>query len=345
MNNRQTKSRVKHAAYFLALAISGIGAALHAADYPTAGPTPVWPPPPDKPCVIYVGSFSKPADVGIKDSMFKNVAHWITGTDTAQDNLANPVGVALDENGGLCMSDTATKKVSYYDAGARRWQEWDHVDAIAFKAPVAVAKRGSTIFVADAALAEVIAFDTTGKLLFLINHDLERPCGLALLGERLYATDVAGHCVVAFDLRGNRLLRFGRRGTGPGEFNYPTHAATDERGHLLITDSLNSRVQVFDAEGHFQSEIGSAGDTSGHFGRPKGVAVDSFGHVYVADGVFDNIQVFDLSGRLLLNLGGSGAGLGQFGLPNGIAISRDNHIYVADSCNHRVQIFQFVGQP
>lgn len=345
MTKRRIIWKTKHAARFLAVALLAACAVLRAADHPAASPAPVWPPPPDNARVIYVRSFSKPADVGIKRSAAKRISNWITGTEAPQENLANPVGLSVDESGGLCLADTAARRVSYYNIAARRWQQWDHAGGIIFNTPVAVAKRGGTIFVADATLAEVIAFDTSGKLLFLIKHDLERPCGLALLGERLYVTDVAGHCVVAFDLQGKLLLRFGNRGTGPGEFNYPTHAASDAQGHLLITDALNNRVQVFDAEGHFQREIGSAGDTSGHFGRPKGVAVDSFGHVYVVDAVFDNIQIFDLSGRLLLNLGGSGAGPGQFGLPNGIAISRDNQIYVADSCNHRVQVFQYVGQP
>src|SRR5581483_4701405 len=338
---------MKNAAHCLAfvLAFSVAGAGIRAENHPVTSPAPAWPPPPDNARVIYIRSFSRPADVGITGSALKRISSWITGTETAGHNLASPVGVAVDEAGGVCLADSAAKKVTYYDVAAKQWQQWDRAGGIAFNTPVAVAKRGGTIFVADAALAEVIAFDTGGKLLFQINHDLERPCGLALLGERLYVTDVAGHCVTAFDMQGKRLLRFGRRGTGPGEFNYPTHAAADTRGHLLVTDALNSRVQVFDAEGRFQAEIGSAGDTSAHFGRPKGVAVDSFGHVYVADAVFDNIQVFDLSGRLLLNLGGSGPGPGQFGLPNGIAISRDNHIYVADSCNHRVQEFQYIGQP
>jgi DNA-binding beta-propeller fold protein YncE len=328
----------------LALAVLAACAPLRAADKSPGGPGLVWPPPPNEPRIVYVRALSKPADVGVKGSAFKRVANWFTGGDAGAQSLANPVGLAVDETGGLCLADTVTRKVSFYDAAANTWRQWDRAGAIAFNTPVSVAKRGDTIFVADSGLAQIIAFDTNGKLLFQINHDLKRPCGLALLGERLYAADVEGHCVVVFDPRGNRLASFGHRGAGPGEFNFPTHIAACQ-GHLLVTDSLNSRVQVFDTEGQFQSEIGGPGDTSGHFGRPKGVAVDSFGHVYVTDAVFDNIQIFDLAGRFLLNLGATGSGAGQFAMPNGVAISRDNHIYVADSCNHRVQVFQYVGKP
>jgi DNA-binding beta-propeller fold protein YncE len=306
--------------------------------------SPVWPPPPDSARVVYVRSFNNPADLGIKSSVFKRVGNWIAGGGIDERRMINPLGIALDEKGNVCFTDTAAKTVSCVDLAARRWQQWDHAGAVHFSMPVAVAKKGNTVFVADSALGEIIAFDTGGKLLFEINHDLGRPSGLAILGDKLFVTDVEQHCVMVFDLRGRKLSTFGKRGTGRGEFNFPTHASTDSHGHLLITDAMNSRVQIFDAEGKFQTEIGSAGDTSGHFGRPKGVAVDSFGHIYVADAVFDNIQVFDFSGRLLLNLGETGFGPGQFGLPNGVAIDPDNQIYVADSYNHRVQVFKYVGQ-
>jgi DNA-binding beta-propeller fold protein YncE len=305
---------------------------------------PVWPPPPDAARVVYVQSITQPADVGIRGNALKRFANWFTGSAGGDKRLVNPFGIALDENGGFCVTDTGANRVCYYDAAKRRWQQWDHAGNVHFAAPVAAAIKGGVIFVADSALGEVVALDTEGKLLFEIKQGVARPSGLAILGEQLYVSDAGCHCVAVFDLHGNRISNFGERGTGPGQFNFPTHIAADSRGHLLVTDSLNSRVQVFDANGKYESEFGSAGDTSGHFGRPKGVAADSFGHIYVADAMFDNIQVFDLSGRLLLSLGVTGSGPGEFGLPNGIAISPDNRIYVTDPGNHRVQVFQYVGQ-
>jgi DNA-binding beta-propeller fold protein YncE len=326
-----------------ALAVAGVfnGAAGPANAAPSG---PVWPPPPDQARVIYVRSITQPADVGIRGNALRRFANWFAGTATDDKRLVNPFGIALDESGGFCVTDTGANRVCYFDAANRRWQQWDHAGNVRFVAPVAVAKKGGVIFVADSALGEVVALDTEGRLLFEIKQGVVRPSGLAILGEQLYVSDAGCHCVAVFDLRGNRLSNFGERGTGPGEFNFPTHIAADSHGHLLVTDSLNSRVQVFDADGKYESEFGSAGDTSGHFGRPKGVAADSFGHIYVADAVFDNIQVFDLSGRLLLSLGETGTGPGEFGLPNGIAISPDNRIYVTDPGNHRVQVFQYVGQ-
>ncbi len=290
-------------------------------------------------------AITQPKDVGIRPSAFRRLINWITGDTKGNELLYKPFGVALDERGNLCLTDTGVNAVGYLDFAAKRWTHWTGIGGAGFLSPVAIAKRNGTFFVADSGQGAVIVFDEKGKLKFRIGGDLKRPAGLALGGDRLFVADSELHCVEVFDLKGKPLFRFGRRGSGPGEFDFPTHLATDNAGHLFVTDSLNGRVEVFDWEGHYQSEIGGAGDSAGHFSRPKGVAADSFGHVYVVDANFDNIQIFDLSGRLLLNLGGAGSDLGQFWLPNGIAISSDNRIFVSDCYNQRVQVFQYVGQP
>jgi DNA-binding beta-propeller fold protein YncE len=327
-------------------AAAGLLVSCASAKHEAAGatvPRLVWPPPPDAPYVVYLRSITQPADVQIKSPALKRLVNWVTGMGVGEGKLVNPFGLALDESGSLCITDTGANVVCLYDEAGKKWHRWDRAGKIRFVAPVAVAKKGDVLFVADSGLARVLAFNTTGQLLFQINHDLGRPVGLAILNDRLYVADVGRHCIAVFDLNGNFIFRFGRHGADPGDFNYPTHASADGQGHLLVTDSMNSRVQIFDADGHFLSAIGSAGDTSGHFGRPKGVAVDKLGHIYVMDALYNNVQIFDPSGKLLLILGGSGIAPGEFALPNGIAISADNRIYVADCLNHRIQVFQYIG--
>jgi len=305
---------------------------------------PVWPLPPNKPRIIYVRDISSPADIGVKPSIFTRLADWVTGVGRDKGKLDKPFGLALDETGSLLVTDTGANAVCLLDLARKKWTRWEAAGKIRFKSPVAVARHGQTMFVADSALGKVIAFDEKGKLRFEITNELERPSGLALLGDKLFITDSQWHHVVVCDVRGQLVSKFGRRGGGPGEFNFPTHVSVDAGGRVYVTDSLNHRIQVFDAAGRFQRAFGSVGDGPGYFSRPKGVAADSFGHVYVVDAVFDNIQVFDGQGRLLLNWGEAGPNPGQFWLPNGIAISRGNDIYVADSHNSRIQIFRYIGK-
>jgi DNA-binding beta-propeller fold protein YncE len=308
-------------------------------------PALVWPPAPDEPRIAFARILRGPHDIGQTASMFRSFANWITGDTGEILNLHKPFAVALDEAGNLCLTDTDENLVCYADFAHKTWRRYDGVGKIKFASPVAVARRNGVFYVADSQLAKVFAFNEKGSAIFEISSPLKRPVGLAVAGDSIFVVDSQAHAVLVFGRDGKYQSSFGQRGTGPGEFNFPTAIAADGRGHLVVSDTMNSRVQVFDERGNFLSQFGSNGDTSGHFARPKGVAIDPAGHIYVVDAVFDNFQIFDLAGQLLLNVGQSGSGNGEFGLPNGIAIGADNQIFVADAFNHRVQVFKYLGQP
>jgi DNA-binding beta-propeller fold protein YncE len=326
-----------------AIALCGCQAnkAQQTSDTPT---TPlVWPAPPEIARLSYERSVGRPRDVGARISAFGRMANWLTGASKGNEPLVRPFGLSLDEEDNLCLTDTAAHTVCFFDRAKKKWFRWDKIGKLRMLSPVAVAKRAETLYVADSGRAAVVAFNLSGKLRFQITNHLARPSGLAIAGQKLYVADAQLHRVFVYDLDGHELSSFGRRGTGPGEFNFPTHLAADSQGWLYVTDSMNCRVQIFTADGEFKGQIGSMGDSPGHFSRPKGVAVDALGHAYVVDANFDNIQIFDRDGRLLLGLGGAGQEPGQFWLPNGIAISRQNEIFVADCYNHRVQVFKYIG--
>jgi DNA-binding beta-propeller fold protein YncE len=311
----------------------------------SAPPNLVWPDPPDEPRVKYITSVSQPSDLGFKRSGFSRFANWLIGAEKAKEKFNKPFGLALDEGGNLCVTDTGANTVHLFDTTHKTWLHWQGVGTIRFVSPVAVAKTGDNLFVADSALGAVIGFNTKGALLFFRKEGLQRPAGLTVADGRLFVVDSQLNAILVFDLAGALLTQFGKRGAGPGEFNFPTHISADPHGVLLVTDSMNGRIQLLDLQGNFKGAIGSLGDSSGHFGRPKGVAVDSFGRVYVMDGLFDNLQIFERDGRLLLSLGEAGAKPGEFWMPGGIAIGGDNRIFIADSYNHRIQVLRYIGGP
>lgn len=304
----------------------------------------IWPPPPEPPRIAYVRSLSTPADFGAKSSVFSHFGRWLTGSGKSSDALRKPFGLALDEEENLCLTDTGANSVCFYDRKARKWHSWEKISQVRFLSPVALAKRNGIFFVADSTLGKVVAFGEDGKLRFQITNHLERPCAVAIIGNQFFIADSERHKVCVFGLDGRFQREFGERGVGKGQFNFPTHLATDQSGALYVTDSMNSRVQVFTSDGAYQREIGKLGDSPGNFGRPKGIAVDKAGRVYAMDAAFDNLQIFDKGGHLLLAVGENGSAPGQFWLPNGIAINSNNEIFVADSYNRRVQVFKHVGE-
>lgn len=82
--------------------------------------------------------------------------------------------------------------------------------------------------------------------------------------------------VVKFAKDGKFIKAWGKRGSGPGEFDTPHSIAMDSRGRLFVADRGNSRIQIFDQEGRFL-------DQWKRFGRPSGVFIDKKDTIYVAD--------------------------------------------------------------
>lgn len=82
--------------------------------------------------------------------------------------------------------------------------------------------------------------------------------------------------IVKFDKNGKFIKTWGKKGTGPGEFDTPHALAMDSQGRLFVGDRSNSRVQVFDQDGKFLDEWKQ-------FGRPSGIYIDRNDMLYVAD--------------------------------------------------------------
>src|SRR5262249_31130733 len=109
----------------------------------------VWPDPPEQPRVRYLASISKPSDLGFRRSGVSRFANWLIGAEQGNEKFVKPFGIALDEADNLCVTDTGANVVCFFDTAQKRWHRWASVGKFNFASPVAVAKRGTTLFVAD----------------------------------------------------------------------------------------------------------------------------------------------------------------------------------------------------
>ena len=216
---------------------------------------------------------------------------------------------------------------------------------INFLSPVSGCRDGSDgFYISDSSLRLIVQFSEKYKLKRILMSDQEkRITGIAFYNKKLFCTDTQNHKVLVINNQGNTLLEFGRRGSGKGTFNYPTHIIVDE-DTIYINDSLNFRIQMFDHHGEFKGMFGKNGKSGGDFSKPKGIAVDSKKRIFVSDVMFDNVQVFDTNGRFLSYFGGPGNAEGKFWMPSGIMIDKDDLIYVADTYNSRCQVFKVVDE-
>ncbi len=82
--------------------------------------------------------------------------------------------------------------------------------------------------------------------------------------------------IVKFSTKGEFIKAWGKRGSGPGEFDTPHGLAFDSRGRLFVADRGNNRIQIFDQDGKFLEE-------RKQFSRPSGIYIDRNDVLYVAD--------------------------------------------------------------
>ena len=306
----------------------------------------VWPPAPEPTRIEYLQSFGRARDFGWKRSLWRRFVDWAMN-ETDPSLLRRPFAMVVDSQGRLIIADIGSNEVKIFDAKKKSVKALRGFKGKAFGAPVCLTLDGDdNIYVGDSASGYVLKYSPQGKFLTFIGGEegaFKRPASIAFnpLNHQLYILDTVRPRVFAYSEDGRMVLKFGARGTAPGEFNYPTFLALDPRGNIYVNDTLNFRIQVFSPDGKYLSQFGEAGDGSGSINRPKGMAFDSEGHLYISEALFSTVQIFDPRGQYLLSFGESGRAAGEFYIPAGIAIDAADHIYVADPFQSRIEVFQY----
>src|SRR5262245_23081544 len=156
--------------------------------------------------------------------------------------------------------------------------------------------RQGNVWVTDAQIkdgkgTQVLKFSPDGKLLMSLgkagvagsgNDVFSGPCDVAIAqnGDIFVAdghiADVPVNRIMKFSKDGKFIKAWGKRGSGPGEFDTPHSIAIDSRGRIFVADRSNSRIQIFDQDGKFL-------DQWKQFGRPSGISIDRNDNMVVAD--------------------------------------------------------------
>jgi DNA-binding beta-propeller fold protein YncE len=228
------------------------------------------------------------------------------------EQLARPVGLALDAEEHLYVAEQARQRIAVFDTDGQLVRSITH---------------------ADIERPNGIAIDRDRGRIYLVNTST---------GRRISETG-KNHSILVFDLDGTLLDTIT---STPGEQDslaYPTYVTLDQTGNIYVGDTMNARVVKYDADGNYLTSFGKRGNGYGMFERPKGVALDSFGNLYVVDSAWSNVQIFNPRGDVLLYFGARGSIPGLLLNPTAIAIDQQNRIYVADHLNHRVNIYQLVN--
>ena len=299
-----------------------------------------------KPYITWISQYPPALSEKPKKSFGTRVADFILGRKNAFE-LSRPVAVLSRDSLSFYVIDQENGAIFQVKDKVGEITHFRNKQYKIFPSLVSLTTfRENKILFTDTYHNRIFLFEPGKKALNLLTDSLfDRPAGIVWLPaqKQIWVVETNAHRVSVLDESGTLVKRFGKRGLGPAEFNYPTSVCADKDGRVYIVDAMNFRIQIFSSTGEFISQFGKPGDGSGSFARPKGIATDSYGNIYIADALFCAVQIFNREGQLLYAFGTKGQGKGEFWMPSGLFIDDKDRIFVADSYNSRVQVFQLMN--
>ena len=136
-------------------------------------------------------------------------------------------------------------------------------------------------------------------------------------GSFFVADGHSNNRIVKFDRDGRYLMEWGKKGTGPGEFDLPHTVVIDRRGRLFVGDRSNERIQLFTQEGVYLTEWQQ-------FGRASGMFIDQNDILYVAD--YEKLRGVTFGSAE----DGTVMGFIEGSEPEGVVVDADGNVYTGE---------------
>jgi len=215
-----------------------------------------------------------------------------------EERLVSPIGVTVDKNGDIYLSDSVLKKVLVYDKEGKFLREIGSPQI--FERPAGIALDIDRIYVVDAHGHSILVFSKKeGNMLFSFGRkgtmagEFNYPTNICRGRNGLfYITDSMNFRVVIADRDGKVMSSFGKPGNGSGDFSKPKGVAMDSDGHIYVADAHFDNVQIFGPDGKLLLVFGNSGQGPGEMSLPAGIFIDDTDKIYVADSYNKRIQIF-----------------------------------------------------
>lgn len=211
--------------------------------------------------------------------------------------LGGPVGVVLDNDNNLYVTDAQQSAIFKYSADGTFLRELDGKGNLKRPAGIAIKSNGDKV-VADALADKVFVFgrddNFKGELTGAdFKETFNRPTYLAVdIQDNVYVTDTMNFTVRVFDAGGKYLRSQGQIGDVPGSFARPKGVALDSDRNLYVVDSIFGNFQIFNQKSQLLLYVGQEGGLPGEMMLPSGIFIDRNDRVYVSDTFNHRIQIY-----------------------------------------------------
>jgi DNA-binding beta-propeller fold protein YncE len=176
-----------------------------------------------------------------------------------------------------------------------------------------------------------------------MDNPLSKPMDVAKIGQFVYVTDTNNQQVQVFDSSGTPVFKFGKKGTGEGEFQFPYGITGDKDGNIYVADLYNAKISIFSSKGKFLRYFTDENKKTDFLTSPAGLRIYNK-KLYVTDVQQNKVMVFDLKGKKLLEITAATAKDDFLYAPNAVTVDDDKNIYVSDTGNQRIVVFNKKGK-
>ena len=168
---------------------------------------------------------------------------------TGHDQFNKPTDIGFGKRGEIYISDGyGNSRVMKFDRRGKYLASWGQpgTGRGEFDLPHSIlVDRGGRVVVGDRENDRVQVFDANGK--WLATWPGFAPYGLAEGRDgAIFVADGRASQVLEIDPKSGRVvLRWGSKGTDPGQFQMPHMLAVDKRGRLFVAEVQGKRLQQF----------------------------------------------------------------------------------------------------
>jgi hypothetical protein len=250
---------------------------------------------------------SDPAPANSAPNPYRTIADWAKMPDGR--TWGSTGGVAVDSHDNIWVAERCGAN-SCADSNLAPILEFDQSGKLlrSFGAGMFVFPHGITVdrndnvwvtdgLGKDGKGQQVFKFSPDGKVLLTLGKagvagtdpdEFNEPSAVAIAsnGDIFVADGHGGDSnarVVKFTKDGTFIRTWGKKGTGPGEFDVPHCITFDALGRLFVCDRNNNRIQIFDQDGKYLGELKQ-------YSRPSSIVIDKSGTIFVADSESESVS-------------------------------------------------------
>lgn len=176
-----------------------------------------------------------------------------------------------------------------------------------------------------------------------MDNPLDKPMDVTKVGQYIYVSDTNHQQVQAFDSSGKAAFKFGKKGTGEGEFQFPYGITGDKKGNVYVADLYNGKISVFTAKGKFIKYFTDDTKNASILASPAGLRIYN-NKLYITDIKSNSVREYNMSGKKLLELTTAANKEDKLNAPNAVTVDDKKNIYVSDSGNQRIVEYDKKGK-